>query len=76
METIRLHIEKQGRGGKTVTVIEGFTRRAEELEDIARDLKRSCGTGGTVRASIIEIQGDARERLRVLLADLGFNVKG
>jgi translation initiation factor 1 len=76
METLRMRIEKQGRGGKTVTVIDGFTRRAEELEDLVRELKRSCGTGGTVRGGRIEVQGDARERVRVLLSDLGFTVKG
>lgn len=71
-----MRISKQGRGGKTVTVVAGFTRRADELESLASDLKRACGTGGTVRGMEIEIQGDARERLRPMLAALGFTVKG
>jgi len=71
-----LRISKQGRGGKTVTVIDGFTRHADDLENLASDLKRSCGSGGTVRGMSIEIQGDARERLRIKLSGLGFAVKG
>jgi translation initiation factor 1 len=75
-ETVRLRIEKQGRGGKTVTVAEGFTRHLSDLEDLARRLKKSCGTGGTVRWGIVELQGDCRERVRPLLEKEGFRVKG
>ncbi len=71
-----MRIEKKMRAGKTVTVIDGFTRRSEELEDFARDLKHSCGTGGTVRGASIEVQGDVRDRVRVKLTALGFTVKG
>jgi len=76
VETLRLRISKQGRGGKTVTVISGFTRHADELDALASDLKKACGTGGTIRGMELEIQGDARDRLRAKLSGLGFAVKG
>jgi len=76
MEIIRLHIEKKNRGGKTVTVLEGFTHDHHYLEELARRLKQSCGTGGTLKDRIIEIQGDFRPRLRELLSKEGFQVKG
>jgi translation initiation factor 1 len=76
METIHLRIERQGRGGKTVTVAEGFTHRLEDLEKLARQLKQSCGTGGTVRWGVVELQGDCRDRIRPLLEKAGFQVKG
>jgi translation initiation factor 1 len=75
-EIIRLRIERQGRRGKTVTVAEGFTRHLSDLETIAKRLKQSCGTGGTVRWGIIELQGDHRDRIRPVLQQEGFEVKG
>jgi len=75
-ETIRLRIERQGRGGKTVTVADGFTRHLADLENLAKKLKQSCGTGGTVRWGLIELQGDCRDRIRPLLQKEGFEVKG
>jgi len=72
----RLRIEKKGRGGKTVTVIDGLPRNDAFLAGLARDLKRACGAGGTVGEGAVEIQGDVRERVRALLAARGFLVKG
>jgi translation initiation factor 1 len=69
-------MEKQGRGGKMVTVIDGLPRNSEFLKDLVQDLKRSCGTGGAVREGAIELQGDLRERVRTLLQSKGFSVKG
>ncbi len=76
METIYLRIEKKGRGGKTVTMIDGFTRDDATLKNFARQLKQSCGTGGTLKNRTIEIQGDFRERIRELLSKEGLQVKG
>jgi len=76
MEILRLSIAKKDRGGKVVTLIAGFTRRAEELEDLSSRLKKACGTGGTVRGQVLEIQGDARVRLRAILQKEGFEVRG
>jgi translation initiation factor 1 len=76
METIVLRIEKKGRGGKTVTVLSGFTHDRSYLEGLAARLKRSCGAGGTLKDRVIEIQGDFRPRAREILLTEGFQVKG
>ena len=76
METIHLFIEKKGRGGKTVTVLQGFTHEKAYLEELASRLKQFCGSGGTLKDRRIEIQGDSRLRLREFLLNEGFQVKG
>src|SRR4051812_6673479 len=72
----RLRIETSGRGGKTVTVIYDLPRNPAFLKDLAGELKRSCGTGGSVTEDTVEIQGDHRARIRALLAARGWTVKG
>lgn len=72
----KLRIEKQGRGGKTVTVVDGLPRNDAFLADLARELKRACGAGGKAGDGAVEIQGDVRVRIRPLLAARGFAVKG
>jgi len=72
----RLRIEKAGRRGKTVTVIESLPRNSAFLKELAGELKRACATGGKVVEDRIEIQGDHREKLRELLKAKGWVVKG
>lgn len=72
----KLRLEKKGRGGKTVTVIDGLPRNSAFLKDLCQELKRACGTGGSVFETGVEIQGDMRDRVRVVLANKGFVVKG
>jgi translation initiation factor 1 len=72
----KLRLERAGRGGKTVTVVYDLPRNGELLAALASELKRACGTGGTVADTSVEIQGDQRERLRALLAKKGWTVKG
>lgn len=72
----RLRIERAGRGGKTVTVVDGLPRNAALLADLARDLKRATGSGGAAGEGRVEIQGDRREAVRKLLAARGWTVKG
>ncbi len=72
----KLRIEKTGRGGKTVTVIDGLPRNASFAAELAQELKRSCGTGGTLRDGALELQGDLRDRARLFLARKGYVVKG
>jgi len=71
-----LRVEKKGRGGKTVTVVNGLPRNAAFLKDLCHELKRACGTGGTVLEGGVELQGDLRERVRELLQSKGLVVKG
>ena len=72
----RLRIEKSGRSGKTVTVVDGLPRNAAYLKQLGQDLKKACGTGGTVLEASIELQGDLRDRVREFLARKGYTVKG
>jgi translation initiation factor 1 len=72
----KLRLEKKGRGGKTVTVVAGLPQNAAFLKDLCQDLKRACGTGGTVVDCGIELQGDLRDRVRESLLKKGFAVKG
>ena len=62
--------------GKSVTVVAGLPRNAPFLEALLKELKRSCGTGGRVEEGAVELQGDQRERLRGLLLQKGWRVKG
>jgi translation initiation factor 1 len=72
----KLRTEKKGRGGKTVTVVYGLPENAEFLQELAQELKRACGTGGTVVDGGVELQGDLRERVRDALMKRGYVVKG
>ncbi len=72
---VRIRREVKGRGGKTVTVISGIPMNAENLKVLAGDLKRRCGTGGTLKEGNIEIQGDHRDVLFGELEKRGFKVK-
>ncbi|MCC6131078.1 MAG: stress response translation initiation inhibitor YciH [Acidobacteria bacterium] len=74
--TAKLRLEKKGRGGKSVTVIDGLPNNEAFLEDLAKELKKACGSGGAVKDGTVEIQGDHREKLRVLLSSKGYTVKG
>jgi translation initiation factor 1 len=70
---VRVFREKGGRGGKTVTVVRGLP--AAQLERLASELKRRCGSGGAVKADTVEIQGDHREKAASLLEAKGYKVK-
>lgn len=72
----RLRMEKAGRSGKTVTVVFGLPRNEAFLKDLAQELKRGCGTGGTATEDGVELQGDIRDRVRDLLVKKGFQVRG
>ena len=72
----KLRTEKKGRGGKTVTVVHGLPANAEFLRELSQELKRACGTGGTVVDEGIELQGDLRMRVRDVLTKRGYAVKG
>lgn len=72
----KLRLEKQGRGGKSVTVIYDLPNNAEFLKTLSQELKRACGTGGTVAENTVELNGDLRERVRELLSKKGWTVKG
>jgi translation initiation factor 1 len=72
----KLRMEKAGRGGKTVTVVDNLPNNAAFLKELSQELKRACGTGGAVRDGGVELQGDLRDRVRGVLAKKGYIVKG
>ena len=72
---VRVRRETQGRGGKTVTSISGVPLAADALAGLAGELKRRCGTGGTAKDGVIEIQGDHRDVLVAELEQRGYTVK-
>lgn len=75
-----LRLEKQGRGGKTVTVIDRLPKQELFLRELCTELKKKCGTGGTYittgQDGVIEIQGDQREKIRAVFAGKNIQVKG
>jgi translation initiation factor 1 len=72
----KLRMEKSGRGGKVVTVVYDLPQNAAFLKDLVGELKRTCGTGGTVANNTVEIQGEHRDRIRAALTKKGWTVKG
>jgi translation initiation factor 1 len=72
----KLRMERAGRGGKIVTVVDGLPRNQAFLRDLCAELKRACGTGGAVKDGTIELQGELRDRVRELLIRRGHKVKG
>ena len=72
----KLRMEKKGRGGKTVTVVFGLPDNQPFLKELAQQLKRACGAGGTVVEGGVELQGDLRDRVREFLMKQGYVVKG
>jgi translation initiation factor 1 len=72
---VRIGRETKGRKGKGVTVITGVPLDSNGLLELAKQLKQKCGTGGTVKDGVIEIQGDQREQLVDALTKQGYTVK-
>jgi len=69
---IRIGRETAHRGGKGVSTIRGLPLPGPQLEGLCSTLKKKCGTGGTVKDGVIEIQGDHRDRLVEELRKLGY----
>jgi translation initiation factor 1 len=72
---VRLRREVKGRGGGTVIVISGVTLEGPALRELAGELKKRCGCGGTAKNGVIEIQGDHRDLLLRELQARGYRVK-
>ncbi len=72
---VRVMRDRKGRGGKTVTVIDGVMESEAELSKLAQQLKKLCGSGGTVKDGKIEIQGDHCDKVQARLTEMGYKVK-
>ena len=73
--TLKIRLEKNGRGGKTVTVIFELPNNDPYFKDLEKKLKSLCGTGGSFKNGMIEIQGDHREKIKNFLEKTGFKIK-
>lgn len=74
-QPVRVYLERKGRGGKTVSVIKGVMSPPHGKEALVKLLKTKLGTGGAVKDEDLEIQGDHRDQLVVLLNELGYSAK-
>ena len=71
-QKLRIYIDRKQRRGKEVTVVEGFVGEEEDLKDLGKKLKTTCGVGGSVKDGIILLQGDQRKKIGPFLEKLGF----
>ena len=75
LQTAQLVIERRKKG-KVVTIVRGLAAEANDLPALLTRLKSACGAGGTLAGSTLEIQGDQLSKLRVLLGEMGYRVRG
>lgn len=68
-----IELDKKQRGGKTVTLVTGFTGTEEDLEKLSKQLKNFCGTGGSAKDGEIIIQGDQRDKVLAWLLKNGYS---
>ncbi|MCB0516717.1 MAG: translation initiation factor [Chitinophagales bacterium] len=74
-QNLRIVIERKHRGGKTVTLVEGFEGKEADLEALGKKLKTFCGCGGSVKEGVIIIQGEKRQRIAEILQKDGYRYK-
>ncbi|MBT4312212.1 MAG: translation initiation factor [Anaerolineae bacterium] len=74
-QTIYLHRESKGRGGKGVSLVKNLALSEKDMKALAKKLKQACGSGGTVKNGVIEIQGEHREKMAAGLEKLGYKTK-
>jgi translation initiation factor 1 len=72
---LKIQLEKNKRGGKTVSVIMDLPYNPKYFQKLTKDLKKICGTGGSYKETCIEIQGDHREKIKTKLEGMGFKAK-
>ena len=74
-QLLYVSIDRKQRGGKEVTLVEGFVGAQEDLNDLAKFLKSKCGVGGNAKDGIILVQGTFKDKVADLLVDKGYKVK-
>jgi Translation initiation factor 1 (eIF-1/SUI1) and related proteins len=71
-QLLKIKLDKKHRGGKVVTLIDGFSMNEEEIEILSKQLKTFCGAGGSAKDFEIIIQGDHRDKILQWLIKKGF----
>ncbi len=74
-QNLLVYLDTKQRQGKAVTIIENFVGKADDLEDLAKKLKTTCGTGGSVKDGLIIIQGDSRQKVAAYLTKNNYRFK-
>jgi translation initiation factor 1 len=72
-QLLKIKLDKKHRGGKVVTLIYGFASNEEEIENLSKQLKTFCGSGGSAKNAEIIIQGDHRDKIFQWLIKKGFS---
>ena len=72
---VRVQRLKAGKGGKVVTIISGLSLEANEAKKLLKRIKSSCGTGGTLKGELLELQGDQVDSLMAFLMKEGYRPK-
>ena len=71
-QKLRVRLDTKQRAGKAVTLVEGFSGKEEDREELGKKLKTFCGTGGSVKDGLIIVQGDQRDKLLQWLLKNGY----
>ncbi len=73
VQKLRVRIEKNGRGGKTVTIVSGFVGCEDDLKELGKVLKSKCGVGGSAKDGEVLVQGDFKQRVIEILRAMGYS---
>lgn len=71
-QPVRIQLDRKQRAGKSVTLVHGFKETEPKLQDLTKELKRLCGTGGSMKNGEVLIQGDFRQKIQQWLIKQGY----